>query len=524
MLTVAADPLMPAWRDATPPCSAKCYLRNDWPILLQRVQDGNLDGAALHLLKTNPFPSTLGRVCPHPCESGCNRDHSGGSIRLPLLERFLGDHALHRELVPEATRPRYEPVAVVGAGPAGLSAAWFLRRLGHPVDVYEKEDRPGGLLWGGIPPYRLPRHILKGEADRLRRVGVRIHYGSALGRDFTLPDLMDENAAVVVAVGLARSRTLGLQGDVLDGASFLRRVHRGEHVVTGHRVAVVGGGNSALDCARTLVRQGKDVTLLYRRTRAEMPAFEIEVEEALEEGVRMEFLSLPVEVLPNGLRCVRMRLGARDADGRARPQPIPGSEFDLPVETVVCALGDMVDPGDVRSLDPGDTIPVDERLRTRMPHVYACGDCSGTGGTVGRSVRAGRDVAAEVHAAITGLPHRHGMDPVAARGATSRVARARQQEPVEPPVLHPVAPARRVTNFYEIWPGLDRSAALREAERCFKCGTCIECDVCRHACLAEAIRPQRGLGYDIDPSRCTGCGACATECPRGALEWAATHV
>lgn len=453
-----------AVEELTPPCTDRCPVRNDWPTLLRLVESCEFERAARYLLNSNPFPATLGRVCPHPCETPCNRKAMGGAIRIHCVERFLGDYALDEDLLPTVRPALRGSIGVVGAGPAGLSAAWFLRRFGYDVTVYEKEDRAGGLLWSGIPSYRLPRRTLARELERFARLGIRIRTGEALGRDFTREDLRQRHVAVVLSPGLTVSRRLGIPGedhaDVLQGTRFLRSLHLGEAVSTGEHVAIVGGGNTALDCARTLLRQGKKVTLLYRRSKREMPAFKAEVAQAAEEGLDFEFQVMPVEILIrdgvlDGLRCLRTELGPKDPCGRARPVPVPGSDFVVRADTVVAALGEEADP--------------------HLRDTFVCGDAAETEGTVAHAVASARATAYQVHQHLSGKRLEH--DPLRLRGVSPELALFKRLDtsgfsPAPPPPLPPRPAAERLKDFREIHGALPVPAVRREAVRCFKCGVC----------------------------------------------------
>jgi 2-oxoacid:acceptor oxidoreductase gamma subunit (pyruvate/2-ketoisovalerate family) len=520
--------LQPRYQELTPPCSERCPVGNDWPVLMPLVAVGEFAEAARRLLEGNPFPAVLGRVCPRPCEQPCNRKALGGAVQIRAVERFLGDYALSHDLLPTIPTDRPGSVAVVGAGPAGLSAAYFLRRLGYEVTVYEKEERPGGLLWSGVPPFRLEREVLDRELERFPRMGIRFRLGQALGRDFCLEDLRREQAAVVLACGLGRPRRLGVPGEdhpcVLDGTRFLRAVFRGETLRVGPRVVVVGGGNTALDCARVLVRLGCQVTVAYRRSRREMPAFREDVAEALEEGIAFAFQVQPVEVLPGrGLRCQRVELGERDSSGRARPLPVEGSYQVLEADTVVCALGDTVNAEDLGepAFQGSSVLHVDAQGLTCLPEVYACGDGTGVPGTVAHAIASARQVAYSVHARLARAP-RLEHHPLRRRGVSPRKALFKDLNAAyfrpQPPWPLPLRPApERVRDFAPVAPGLGIEGALFEARRCFSCGACTRCDNCRVFCPDGAV-VWTGREYRILGDYCKGCGVCARECPRCAIQ------
>lgn len=521
----------PYYEDLTPPCIARCLMKNDIVNLMRLIQNGQFREAAEYMLTFNPFPATLGRVCPHPCETPCNRKAMGGAVRIQSIERFVGDMALDLNIQPEAGPDTGKHIAIIGGGPAGLSAAYFLRLNGHRVTVFERSDRLGGLLWSGIPPYRLERQVMEQEIQRILKLGINVELNKALGQDFTLKELKERFDAVILAIGLGKSRSLGIEGEdhpmVYDGIRFLEKVHRGERPEIGSNVIVVGGGNTAMDCARTALRLGAQVIIVYRRTEREMPAFKEEIKEAREEGVQFEFLTQPKRVLIEngkimGLECIRMKLGERDASGRPRPVPVEGSEFFLKADTVIKALGETLDM-DALKADLHE-LQYREDFSTDIPGVYAIGDCTGSGGTVGEVVRMGREVAQTIHEKFSERPF-IGQEPLKARGANPEQAKfkmfnASYFTPMQPVSIGVRPPEDRIHDFNPFTEGLTPEEARYEAERCFKCGTCNMCGNCELFCPDAAIRLRPdGQGYMILYEYCKGCGVCVEECPRAAIHF-----
>jgi NADPH-dependent glutamate synthase beta subunit-like oxidoreductase len=519
----------PSFRDVTPPCAAACPAGQDVVDQVRLFAQGRVREAGEVMLSANPFPATTGRVCPHPCDVACNRGRIDGALDIPGVERALGDALLSERLHPPVRPGGGARVAVVGAGPAGLTAAHFLALAGHRVELYAREERPGGLLRTGIPPYRLPRAVLDAEVERALRPGVRFEGGRALGDGLDLARLGAESDAVLLAIGRHAPRRLGVPGGeargVVDGLALLEALHRGEPAPEGDRVVVVGGGNTALDCARSLLRRGRAVTVAYRRGREEMPAFGDEVAEAVEEGVAVEAWAIPLEVRSRdgrvvGLRLVRARPGEKDASGRPRPEPIPGSDVELSADLVVVAAGERLDAavlpeGMVR--DGAVAVPADRSAGK----VFACGDCAGGGGTVAHAIGAGRRAAAELCALLGGEPPV--VDLLAARRAGRAVAGFDRIRPAWFPPAPPRARGRaevgpRRLGDAEVRLGFDADSAQAEAARCLGCGTCTGCDVCYQLCPDRAVLRGAPGGYLADTSRCKGCGVCAQECPRGAVE------
>ena len=352
------SPLRPYYWPKTPPCIGGCPggtdIRGWLTIIAQAEAYGRTPEQAYELAwrtitERNPFPAVCGRVCPHPCEDACNRSAKEGGVAVNALERFIGDFGIRKGLkLTMLTEERHpEKIAVVGAGPAGLSCAYQLVRRGYAVTLFEAFGKPGGMLRYGIPRYRLPMDVLDAEIGRVLDLGVELRTNTAVGKDISLEQLRQEYKAVFVGIGAHKGIELRVPGEdaqnVYTGTEFLNRVNSGEEVQVGGKVVVIGGGDTAIDAARVSKRLGADVTILYRRTRAEMPAIKPEIEGALEEGVNIEFLAAPVSILRNngeatGLRCIRMELGEPDSSGRPRPVPKPGSEFDVPATAIIAAI------------------------------------------------------------------------------------------------------------------------------------------------------------------------------------------
>lgn len=538
--------MRPVYRERTPPCNDACPAGEDIVAWLGLVADRRFAEAWEVLRQENPFPGVCGRVCPHPCEMQCNRERMGGAIAIHHAERFLADWAAAQGLAPTPQKPtRPEKVAVIGSGPAGLSCAYHLARRGYPVTVYEADPLPGGMLRTGIPAYRLPRDVLDREIAAIQALGVEIRTGRKLGADLSWDDLAGY-AAVFLAVGQQLSRALGVPGEeaagVLHGLVFLKRLNLGEKVEIGKRVAVIGGGNTAMDAARAARRLGSDVTVVYRRSRAEMPAIAEEVDEAEEEGVHFHFLAAPVQVLceggrVRGMRCVRMQLGEPDASGRRRPEPLPGSEFDLEADTIIPALGQEAD---LSCLPAGVTqekgaIQIELCGRTAQERIYAGGDAATGFGTVTAAIGSGKRAALAIDRALRGEPH--GEFPPLDRNVRAvprpmapdvvsfeELNRTHLHFAARPPERHrPVE--ERLRDFGESNPGLDEETIVAEGIRCFSCGTCNRCDNCLVFCPDISIL-RRGDWvteypvypfFEVDYDYCKGCGICAAECPRRAI-------
>jgi len=512
----------PARRTLTPPCNDGCPAGNNIAGFIQALARRDADAALAILLETSPFPGACGRVCPAPCMEACNRAQFDEGVNIRELERYAADRGRLPTPIPPTREQR---VAVVGSGPAGLSAAYHLARLGYPVTLFEAGTEPGGVMRTGIPAYRLPREVLDREIDFILRHGLELKTNHRVERR-ELVKLSHRYAAVFVATGLQELRALNMDdlapNLVVQGIDFLDRV-RGEGVsLRGSRVVVVGGGNTAMDAARSALRIGAEsVRVVYRRTRAEMPAIAEEIDEALEEGIALDELVAPLRLRKNGgnavLTCQRMKLGEPDASGRPRPVPMEGPEalFDVECDRVILALGQSAD---LSILPEGSQVHDGETLvgLTGAP-VFAGGDFATNEGTVTAAIGSGRRAALHIHRTLTGedlfpaepAPVARGENIVMHVFAHGPRRRGRTASPE----------ARRGT-FQEVRLGLldgaDDSPALVEAERCFSCGVCNHCDRCLSYC-PEGILRRQGDGYAFDYDYCKGCGICAAQCPRGVI-------
>lgn len=510
----------PVYVDLLPPCNDACPAGENIQGYLAQVQASRHEDAWRILVADNPFPAIHGRVCYHPCESSCNRRYLDSSVSIHSVERFLGDMALDqgwRFDPPAASTGRR--VLVVGAGPSGLSAACHLARLGHEVEVRDAGPQPGGMMRYGIPAYRLPRGVLDGEVQRIRDLGVRFT------SNHRVADLQAERReggfdAVFVAVGAHLSKRVDIPamdaGPMVDAVSFLRGVASGERPQLGRRVAVYGGGNTAMDAARTARRLGaEEAVIVYRRTREQMPAHEEEAEDAEREGVRINWLRTI-----KAFEGQQLQVEVMELDDRGFPQPT-GRFETVPADSVILALGQETDAGFLRSV-PGvefgadGTVKVSSSLMTGAPGVFAGGDMVPAERTVTVGVGHGKRAAREIDAWLRGRSclreERHPLAPFESLNLWYFGDAARRRQPE-------LEPDRRVGDFSEVVGGLPTGDAEFEAHRCLSCGNCCECDGCLGACPEDAIiklGPGRRYRYDYD--RCTGCRACFEQCPVHSIE------
>jgi formate dehydrogenase major subunit len=443
-----------------------------------------------------------------------------------MLERFLGDLLLCDHSAPEPMPPSGSKVAVIGAGPAGITAAYMLALKGHKVEVFDDKPKPGGFLRTGIPDYRLPKGILDREIEFIERLGVRFIQNIRIGRDIRFEELKSRFDAVIVAVGLHDSRAFEVPGSdhrhIYDGVELLERIVSGEIPELPSTVAVVGGGNTAIDVARSLLRLGVSPTIVYRRSETEMPAIASEVEEAKKEGVDFQFLAAPTAVVIDGdavvaLECCKMQLGEPDASGRRRPVPIPNSEFRLPFAGIVTAIGETANlgflPANGKQSDDG---------------IFVAGDASTGEGTVAAAVGSGRRVATVVDSYLgngsttADEPTLQSLWPRKVNSA--QVANSQYLNPFYfatalRPKISTLNGEQPPHSFAEIVQGFAAETALSEARRCLLCGTCNGCLNCYYWCPDVAVHrdSRNGAGLEIDSTHCKGCGICVEECPRGAI-------
>jgi NADPH-dependent glutamate synthase beta subunit-like oxidoreductase len=509
----------PVYVDGLPPCNNACPAGERPQAWLRAAQDGDYEVAWRTIVEDNPFPAVMGRVCYHPCETSCNRVELDSAVGINSVERFLGDEAIRAGwALPEPAADTGKRVLVVGAGPAGLSVAYHLRQAGHAVEIHEANSQPGGMMRTGIPTFRLPRDILDAELNRLLALGITLRVGAPV-TDLEKTMQHGHFDAAYLAIGAQLSHRAyvpaGQAARILDALSVLGAAAGGERPQLGRTVVIYGGGNTAMDAARTARRLGaEDAIVVYRRTQAQMPANELELTEALDEGVRVKWLRTIQRVDGSTVRLEKMRL---DDDG----VPQPTDEFeDLTGDCVVLALGQDVDRSLVDAI-PGvqvdhGVVQVDATMMTGRPGVFAGGDAVPSTRSVTVALGHGRTAAGHVDRWLRGgaAPMRR-ADPVP-------VAFGRLNTWYFSDAPHAVRPrldaARRPDDFAEVVGGLDADTALYEARRCMSCGNCFGCDNCFGVCPDNAVLKIDGAhGYAIDYDYCKGCGLCVSECPAGAI-------
>ena len=511
----------PIWSDLRPPCNHACPAGENIQGWLAQAQAGEYRKAWEILVADNPLPATHGRVCYHPCESNCNRGQMDAAVSIHAVERFLGDRAAAEAWdYPRHAPPSGKRVLVVGAGPSGLSAAYHLTRLGHQVEIHEAGPIAGGMLQFGIPAYRLPRAELAAEVARIERFGVRI----VLNHPVTDVKAEQQNGrfdAVFVAIGahIAQHAEIPAReaAKILDAVSMLSQIGSGGKPTLGRRVVIYGGGNTAMDAARTARRLGaEEALIIYRRDRAHMPAHGFEADEAMEEGVKIRWLTSIKEIVGPSLTLERMEL-----DDKGRPHPT--GEFDtLETDSVILALGQQTDSGFLRDIPgiqakPDGTVVVDRQMMTGHPGLFAGGDMVPSERTVTVATGHGKLAARNIDAWLRGQIYTPAdLPPV----ASFDMLHLPVFSDVDPAAQQRLADKDRLVDFSEVLAGLSEPVARHEAQRCLSCGVCFECDNCFGACPEQAII-KLDPGYRLNEALCTGCATCFEQCPCHAIQMVA---
>jgi NADPH-dependent glutamate synthase beta subunit-like oxidoreductase len=512
-----------SWRVLTPvyvtklaPCMTDCPAGTDVRLFVRLSSEKKFIDAYKTIYQSNPFPSTCGRVCPHFCQQNCNRNRLDESLNIGAIERFLGDYGLKNDVKPHKIKFS-EKIAVIGSGPAGLTAALRLRQKGYRTTVYEALSQTGGMMRVGIPEFRLPQNILDEEINMIVRQGVEI----ILNKKVTIQEIEKDYSVIIVAIGSHMGTRMNIANEnlALEGIKFLhdfKMNNNRQSISKGDRVAVIGGGNTAIDVARTILRLGGEPTIYYRRTRKEMPAIPHEIEEAQAEAVKIEFLTVPVNLEKDesgriNVMMRKMKLGKPDETGRRRPVPVKGSEKPIKVGKIITAIGQKYD----------DFVFSGKGIRPRQGKVdfpsnvpvFCCGDMA-VGGTVTEAVGSGNEVAREVLAFLSG----------------ESIIRKDEEDIVWPDDINYVYYLQTYSNrnsiektadlyndFSEVVQGLSEESVVGEAHRCLHCGDCYKCGNCFNQCPEATIYLDEEKRLRIDYDHCKGCGICFQECPCSAI-------
>jgi NADPH-dependent glutamate synthase beta subunit-like oxidoreductase len=541
------SPFKPQALTLMPPCRESCPIGTDIPLFLHFVERGMYAEALLTILKENPFPGVCGRVCLHHCEAGCNRAHYDEAVSIQMVERFVSSVASgHIQIQPAAVEKPHK-VAVIGSGPAGLSCAYFLALLGHYPTVFESKKEPGGVMRWGIPQFRLPKTVLKKEIQRILKLPIELKTNCRIGKDISFGEL-DWFDAIFLSPGAALSARLSVEGEELEGVcrggDFLERINCGETITSGEQTIVIGGGNTAIDVARSALRLGSKVTIAYRRTRDEMPAIREEIDEAAEEGISFRFLLQPAKISRSRsgkLEIVfqRMELGAPDHSNRSKAVPIKGAFLTIEADHVISAVGEWVDT----SWMPKNLIRKGLIETGSVPGVFAGGDAIPQPRTIATAIAAAKRAAISMDLFFRNI---HGLDTlhkisVGNKGSLSMEAylQGREkgiwQETKEVISSEQIRTLyfeksprgnrrklsrdKRMHTFLEVILGMDAKKAALSASRCYSCGTCNACYSCYYYCPEGVISVDRDQRTrTVDHTHCKGCGICVRSCPRNAVE------
>ncbi len=508
----------PVHEEKMPPCNKACPAGNNIQGFISLIRDEKPLDAWRLIKETSPLPGVCGRVCPHPCEQECNRGKYDEAMSIHALERLVADYAFEEKISEEpGASPGKERVAIVGSGPAGLSCAYFLAKDGYQVTVFESLPAIGGMLRVGIPKYRLPREILDKEIADIEALGVSFKTNTKIDN---VKELKDYDA-VFIATGAHSSRALEVPGEniagVISGMEFLRKLNLDGDVQIGRSVAVIGGGNTAIDAARSALRLGARTTIVYRRTREEMPAIEEEIEAASKEGIEIVYLAAPTKVIARDgkmkeVEFTRMRLGEPDETGRKRPIPIEGSTFTMQVETVISAIGETPD----LSLLPEGVALSETGAKVDGMQIFSGGDAVTGAGRVVDAIASGKRAARAIDKCLRGKEVEEKPIKELSPFEDINTAYFPRQAVVKMPEL---SLGERTSSFSEINLGISVEAGIKEAARCFSCGVCKECNNCLYFCPDICVAVIDG-SYEVDYDYCKGCGICSHECPTAVIRMA----
>jgi len=531
--------LLPRYNPKRPPCTDTCPSAEDIRGYLTYIAQAEEYGRtfeqsmeeAWHILTNkNPMPAVMGRVCPHPCEGACNRKEKDKAVNINKMELSIGQFGLANNLKLKtlSNEKTGKKVAIIGSGPSGMSCAYQLVRRGHDVTVFESKPEAGGMIRWGIPAYRLPREIIKKEYQRILDLGVKLKLNTKVGKDISLDQLKRDFDAIYSAIGAQVGWSLGLDGEnssnVYTGVEFLYKHNLNEKMDIGNKVIVVGGGDTAMDVARSCKRLGADVTVVYRRSRKEMPAIAEDVVGAEEEGVNFNYLSTPTKLKVEGGRvtgmtCVRMELGEPDESGRASFHVIKGSEFDIEATCLIPAISQEADFGGLEELKNQKnwtTTATDFGRVTEDGKIWSGGDVTRGLGLVTEAVGDGRLAAEDIDRFLMGIEYRP-MDPLPVIYAEKM--HLQHYDALERHYISEKPGPERIANFDEYIIPFDIEAIKAEAKRCMSCGHCFDCENCWKFCSEGAVNKlDKGKHFEFNLDKCIGCSKCMEECPCGLID------
>jgi NADPH-dependent glutamate synthase beta subunit-like oxidoreductase len=546
---------IPAYRDKMPPCEPNCPAGHAIHKTISFIQKNRFEDALKNIKTENPFPGVCGRVCFHPCETHCNANEHHGGLAINALERAAADYAdIKAVRKPFQQKKTGKKVAIIGSGPTGMTGAYFLTQMGHAVTVLEALPVLGGIPKVGIPDYRLPKEILDNEIQQIIDLGIDIKTNTRVGQKIFFEDIFKQYDACFIAIGAHRSIKLNIPGEddkgVIPGIEFLKRMNSGDKIdLSKTKVAVIGGGNTAVDAARSSIRlRAQEVTIIYRRSSEEIPAYWEELEAAEKEGIKIRYLAAPIKIHHRKdrvakLECLKTKLVETVTSGRRHPEMIENTNFTLPVEIVIVAIGETIDtsflPHKIEMNGP--LIKVDELGRTSIPGLYAGGDATNVVWNVPEAIGSGKRAAIGIDLFLKGGNEgqvleaiqrgNHGVVSMGnylagnlavtpAEGVSFNELNMSYFPKVQRAHRMDRGVQERIQNFKEVRLGLPKMTAIEEARRCFQCGICTLCENCYIFCPDIAIsQDEKNSSLVIDSGLCKGCGICINECPRGAVSW-----
>ncbi len=522
----------PVYKNKVPPCKNACPAGEDIPLYLALISKKRFKEAWKRIIESNPFPGVCGRVCYHPCERECLRGKFDKEISIHSIERLAADYAHSHSRKDNKKRQRKgqgkkgKKVAIIGAGPAGLTCAYFLSKMGYRVIIFEASSATGGMLRQGIPEYRLPKKILDKEIEYILDLGIKVKNNTRIGTDIDIEDIRRNYNAIFIATGAHKNRKLLIPGEdnshrIIPGLDFLKGQNSGHNKETGERVAIIGGGNTAIDIARSVLRQGTKPMLIYRRSREEMPAIEEEIHQAENEGIIFHYLTSPTDIIMDeegkkiNLGCIRMKQGEPDKTGRRAPAAIKGSNFIIEADSMISAIGEDPDlsflPADIKTNKMG--ILIDANNATTLEGVFAGGDAAGEPRSVISAIGSGKRGAYSIDRYLKGVKSEEISKPSIVQYEDLNLdyfEKGKWNEPLK------LSVEDRINDYKEVNKGFSAEMGITEASRCFSCGICNMCDNCLIFCPDITV-VRKKKGYEINYDYCKGCLICVEECPRSAM-------
>ncbi len=531
-LTGSWRSVRPIYINRVPPCKNACPAGEDIHLYLELISKKKFREGWKKIIESNPFPGVCGRICYHPCERKCLRGKFDKEISIHSIERLAADYVHshsrkdNKKIQRKKTAKQGKKIAVIGAGPAGLTCAYFLSKMGYRVTIFEASSAPGGMMRQGIPEYRLPKKVLDKEIEDILDLGIKVKNNTRIGTDIDIGDIRRNYNAIFIATGAHMSKKLELPGKgnssrVILGLDFLKDQNHGHKTDIGEKIAIIGGGNTAIDIARSVLRQGAKPMIIYRRSREEIPAIEEEIHQVEEEGIILHYLTSPTDIIMDeegkkiNLGCIRMKLGKPDKTGRRAPVAIKDSNFIIEADSVIAAIGEDPDlsflPSDIKTNKMG--IVIDTNNATTLEGIFAGGDAAGEPRSVVNAIGSGKRGAYSIDRYLGGLKREEISKPSIVQYEDLNLDYFEKGKWIEP---LKIAVEDRINDFKEVNRGFSTKMGITEASRCFSCGVCNMCDNCLIFCPDITVVKKK-KGYEINYDYCKGCLICVEECPRSAM-------